>query len=77
MKTRMVTSSEVIGFAQGPLLIVQRSTLVPWPRLFTAVKGFAALAKVALPLTTVHWPVAGKVGALPASVVLMVGVQRL
>ncbi len=72
----MVTSSCVRPLAQGPLLTVQRNTLIPTPRSVTVVVGESGLVMVPCPLTSVHWPVAGKMGALPKSVVMFVGVHR-
>ena len=62
--------------AQGPLLIVQRYTLLPMPMPLTVVVGLFALAKVPVPLTTVQVPVAGAVAALAASVTEATGAQR-
>ena len=69
LKTTMSTSSLVVGGVQGPLLMVQRSRFTPMLKPETVVFLNAALAKVPVPLTTVHCPVAGAIGALPASVV--------
>ena len=73
LKTVMLTSSCVVGGVQGPLLIVQRKVFTPTERPLTVVLRWVALAKVPVPLTTVHRPVAGKVTALPARVALVVG----
>jgi len=67
-KRVMVTRSVVTPFAQGPLFKVHWNTLAPIANALTAVVGLFALAKVPAPLTTVHVPVAGAVGELPASV---------
>ena len=75
LKTTMSTSSLVVGGTQGPLLIVQRRRLRPMESPLTVVLRKLALAKVPVPLTTVHWPVAGAIVALPARVVLVVGEQ--
>ena len=42
--TTMDTSSKLTGFAQAPLLIVQRNTLTPIPRPVTALVGTLALS---------------------------------
>src|SRR5690606_20386276 len=76
LNTVMVTSSDVAG-TQAPLEMVQRNVLVPTPRPLTVVVGLLGLAKVPLPATTVHSPLAGAMAALAANVVEVVGVQRL
>ena len=72
----MVTSSVLIGFAQAPLLIVQRNTLTPTPNAVTALVGDAGVVIVPAPLTNIHEPVLSAVGMLPPNVVLLVGVHR-
>ena len=71
----MVTSSLEIGLAQAPLLIVQRKTFGPTPNPVTPLVGDDAVVIDPLPLMSVHVPVLGAVGVLPASEVLVVGVQ--
>ena len=56
--------------AQGPLFKVHWNTFGPTARPDTAVVGLEAFAKVPVPLTTVHNPVAGASGAFPARVAL-------
>ena len=74
-KTKTVISSKVVGGKQGPLLIVQRNTLAPMPSPVTAVFALPALAKVPLPLTTLHCPVAGAIGRLAFNVTPAPGAQ--
>lgn len=64
----MVTWSEVMPLAHGPLFKVHWNTLVPMDKPLTPLVGLPALLKVPVPLTTVHVPVAGAIGELPASV---------
>lgn len=71
----MVTSSMEIGLAQAPLLIVQRKTFGPTPKPVTPLVGDEAVVIDPLPLINVHVPVLGAVGVLPASDVLVAGVQ--
>lgn len=71
----MVTSSVEIGLAQAPLLIVQRNTFGPTPKPVTPLVGEDGVVIEPLPLIKVHAPVLGAVGVLPASEVLVVGVQ--
>lgn len=59
-------------FAQGPLFNVHWNTFAPIDRPDTAVVGLVAFAKVPVPFTTVHSPVAGASGALPARVAVVV-----
>ena len=73
MKTTMFISSLVDGGVHGPFVIVHRNVFTPMPRPLTVVFRCAGFAKVAVPLTTVHCPVAGAITALPASVVLVFG----
>ncbi len=75
LNTTMLTSSCVVGGTQGPLLMVQRKVFTPMPNPLTAVLGLLALAKVPVPATTVHEPVAGAIGAFPASVAELDGAQ--
>ncbi len=75
-KTRMLTSSWVTGLAQAPLFTVQRKVFTPTAIPVTPEVGDPALAKTPEPLTTVHWPVAGAIRLLPASVVELVGAQN-
>jgi len=67
----------VFGFAQGPLLTFHWNTLLPSDRPVTEVVGLLALAKVPVPLITVHVPVAGAMMLLPASVTDGVVLQML
>ncbi len=64
----MVTRSEVIPLGQGPLFKVHWNTFGPMAKPLTAEEGDDGDAIVPDPLTKVHWPVAGAIGALPASV---------
>ena len=75
LNTLMVTSSNVLPFGHGPLFTVQRNTLLPMPKLFTCVVELVGLTMLPLPLIKVHCPVAGLSKLLPASVVLVTGVQ--
>lgn len=72
----MVTSSVLIGFAQAPLLMVQRNTFTPTPNAVTPLVGEAGVVMVPAPLTKTHEPVLGAVGMLPPKVVPLVGVHR-
>ena len=71
----MVTSSCVIGLAHGPLLNLHRKTFGPIDKPDTVVFDRVELANVPVPDTTVHKPVAGKIGVLPARVALLPGAQ--
>ena len=73
LKTVTITSSCELGGTQGPLVIVQRKVFSPAPRPVTVVVGLVAVPKAPAPEATVHRPVAGKMSALPVSVVLVVG----
>ena len=64
LNTVIVTWSVVMPFAQGPLFTVHWNTFAPTLRPLTAVNGEVAFANVPVPLTRVHAPVAGAVGAL-------------
>lgn len=54
----------------GGLLIVQRNTISPLPKLVTLVLGFVGDVIVPVPLTNVHNPVP-VVGVLPAKVAVV------
>ena len=71
----MMLTWSVVGAPQGPLLMVQRNTLVPVPSPVTVVLGAFGDVMVPLPLTRVQVPVAGATAALAASVALFVGRQ--
>ena len=75
LNTMMLTSSVVIGFEQGPLSIVQANTLTPTGRPVTELVGEVGDVITPPPLTNDHWPVAGKIGALPARLALLAGVH--
>ena len=63
-----MTWSLVMPFAQGPLFTVHWKTLAPMPRPAIAVVALVGDVMVPEPLTKVHVPVAGDVGALPVRV---------
>jgi hypothetical protein len=67
LKRVIVTWSLVRPFAQGPLLKVHRNTFAPNPSPVTPEVGEVGVVIVPDPLTSIHCPVAGKIGALPAS----------
>ena len=67
-KTRMVTSSVVVGGVQGPLLMVQRNTVTPTGMVVMVVFGLFAVVMVPPPETMVQTPVAGGVEAFAAMV---------
>jgi hypothetical protein len=69
LNTVMVRSS--VEAAQVPLLVVQRRTLAPKPRPVTAEAGLADVVMIAVPETTVQFPVP-VVGVLAASVLELV-----
>ena len=71
-KRVIVTWSWVMPFAHGPLLRVHWNTLAPTPRPLTPDEGDVGEAMVPEPLTSVHCPVAGAMGALPPSVAVVV-----
>ena len=56
----MVNSS--VSIPQGPLLIVQRKMFVPIAKPEMVVEGEVEFAKVAVPCTILHCPVAGICG---------------
>ena len=61
----MLTSS--VEEVQTPLLIVQRNSLAPTPKLVTPEVGLPGVVIVPVPLNNVHVPVP-TIGALPANV---------
>ena len=73
------TTSSVTPAGQGPLLTVQRNSLMPTPMVLICVVGLLGLTMVPLPLTTVQAPTAGKVTALAAMVTTLgaTGTQML
>ena len=75
LKTRMRTSSVVVGFAQAPLSTVQRKILSPTARPVICVVGLFGDTIVPDPLINVQVPVAGAITALPTRFVEVVGVQ--
>lgn len=70
-KRVIVTWSVVMPLAHGPLFNVHWNTLVPTPRPLTPDEGEAGEAIVPEPLTSVHCPVAGAMGALPPKVAVV------
>ena len=73
---KMDTSSEGGFTGQGPLLTVQRNLFSPTVRPETELFALFTEAITPVPLTTLHVPCAGVGGALAASVVVLVGVQK-
>ena len=71
----MLTWSVVNGLVQGPLLTSHWKIFSPTVRPLTEVPGSFAFAKIPVPCTRLHVPLAGNVTALPASVVVLVGEQ--
>ena len=65
------TWSVVMPLAQGPLFKVHWNTFVPMPRPVTPDEGDVGEAIVPEPLTSVHCPVAGAMGALPPKVAVV------
>lgn len=76
LNTTISTSSKEDGGVHGPLLMVQRNRFKPMESPVTVVFLSAALAKVPVPVTTVHWPDAGAMGALAARVVERLGAHN-
>jgi len=71
----MVTSSVVVPFAHGPLSTTHCRVYTPTVNPESVAVGEFTSLRVAEPDTNTQVPVAGKVTALPASVVLFSGVQ--
>src|SRR5436190_19513032 len=69
--------SVVIPGPQGPLSTCHWSVVTPMPSPLIALVGEVGSAITPVPLVKTQTPVAGKVTALPASVVLLTGVQKL
>ena len=75
LNTVIDTTSCVTGLAHGPLVSVHRKVSTPTDSPETTVPGLLAFTNVPVPFTTDQWPVAGNTALLPASVVLVAGVQ--
>ena len=78
-KTDILTRSCVIPFGQGPLLTVQRNSLIPIGRPVICVVGLFGFVMVPPPDTSVHVPTAGAITLLPAMVTMFgaTGTQML
>ena len=71
----MVTSSVVGPLPHGPLSTTHCKVYTPTASPEMVLVGELGSLSVALPFTNTQVPVAGKVTALPARVVLLAGVQ--
>ena len=63
--------------AQGPLFNVHLNVFVPTERPLTEEAGEFAFEKEPEPAITLHVPVAGEIGVLPASVAELLGKQTV
>ena len=72
LKMLMVTSSNEVPFAHGPLYTVQRNTLLPKASPFTCEVGLPGFTMLPVPLIKGHVPVAGGMSALPLNVVAVI-----
>ena len=75
-KSRTTIVSVVMPFGHGPLSTVQTRMLSPTVRSIKALFGSLGDTTVAVPLTTLQVPMAGKVTGLPARSVPVAGVHN-
>ena len=74
--TKMLTLSEVMALAQGPLLMVHSKMFSPIVKPVTALVGSLGLTTTPVPLTRTQLPTAGNTGAFAASEVELIGEHR-
>ena len=72
----VITTWSVVIAPQVPLFTVYSKTFTPVPRPLTVVFGSLGLAMLPLPLVSTHVPVAGKVTALPAKLVVGLSLHK-